>query len=216
MFSCSKYDCVTDSRVPMTMIKLRYSFAISFLLIQLAGCATATTEGPYYYLLNAQAEQADAIQLPAFNVGLGPVTLPTYLEREGILTFSDNNQLDYSSVHRWAEPLQENVLDVLNANIIRLLPNQQVIFYPWRQVDKPRYQAVINIKQFAFQAENTVTLAATWTLNDQQGEQLRAEHTRLSLPHTVLDYAGIVKAQSKLLAMLSLQIAQALAETTAS
>lgn len=192
------------------------NFVVAFALVLLAGCATSPVEGPFYYLLSAQSEQSSAIELDAFKVGLGPVDLPTYLERDGILTFSDNNQLNYSESHRWAEPLQENVLQVLQANMIRLLPNQQVVYFPWRQLDKPRYQVMVNFTQFALHAEQRVELAATWTLNDSGGEQLLVRNASFSLPITDTDYSSIVKAQSMLLSKLSAKIAQAVADESSS
>ncbi len=185
------------------------------LLVILSGCASAPIDGPSYYLLDAQAERANAIELTQFKVGLGPVELPTYLERDGILTFSNNNQLNYSENHRWAEPLQESVLEVLRENFTRLLPKQQFILFPWRQLDKPRYQVEINITQFALQADDAVVLAAVWMLHNDDGEQIVVENSQLSLPVASLDYADVVNAQSHLLSKLSVQIARALADISA-
>lgn len=200
----------------MKTLYRRRKFVVTLALLLLAGCATSPVEGPFYYLLSAQSEQSSATELDAFKVGLGPVDLPTYLERDGILTFSDNNQLNYSQSHRWAEPLQENVLAVLQANLIRLLPNQQIVYFPWRQLDKPRYQVMINFTQFALHAEQRVELAAIWTLNDGGGEQILVRNADFSLPITDSDYSSIVKAQSMLLSKLSAQIAEAVADQSSS
>ena len=55
-------------------------------------------------------------------IGVGPITVPKYLDRPQIVTRSGRNQLALGEFDRWAEPLQDNVLRVLAENLAFLIP----------------------------------------------------------------------------------------------
>ena len=136
-------------------------------IVAVTGCAATVTDGPNYYLLSATTEVGQPFDIDIDRVGLGPVSLPSHFDREGILTYNDNNQLVYAESHRWAEPLQENVLQVLRTNIVHLLPKQRIVFFPWRQQDKPKYQITINVSRFRFTTSPTGRTARDLGIYDE-------------------------------------------------
>jgi uncharacterized protein len=76
-------------------------------LIGMAGCAS--TQPSRFYVLTDLAsvesppQVTTAGQGPA--VGVGPVTLPKYLDRPQIATRAGRHELAYDEFERWAEPL---------------------------------------------------------------------------------------------------------------
>ncbi len=107
------------------------------------GCAAfePRADPSSYYILGALPE-ADfaADKNPAgvkanFSVGLGPIELPGYLDRQQIATRTSTNRLSYSETDRWAAPLAESFSRVLGQNISHLLNPAQVIQFPWQSSD---------------------------------------------------------------------------------
>lgn len=187
-----------------------HKFFCLYLILALTGCAGTTASGPYYYLLSPLAGNMEPYKMSPFTLGLGPVQLPTHLDREGIITYTNQSQLDYADNHRWAEPLRESMVQVLQTDLSQLMPQQQVIVFPWKQDSQPRYQVAITIAQFGYKEANQVILIANWALS-RRGRQLEAGNTQLVIEDVSGGYADIVDAQSQLLAMLANEIAQAIA-----
>jgi uncharacterized lipoprotein YmbA len=75
----------------------------------LGACASTPSR---FYLLNALATP-ETIPSPATSqgpvIGVGPITMPRYVDRPQIVTRVGRNQLALGEFDRWAEPLQNNV-----------------------------------------------------------------------------------------------------------
>jgi uncharacterized lipoprotein YmbA len=83
-----------------------------------------------------------------FSVGLGPIELPGYLDRQQIATRTSTNRLSYSETDRWAAPLAESFSRVLGQNISHLLNPAHMSQFPWQSTDAPDYQVKIDVLQF--------------------------------------------------------------------
>src|SRR5215472_9833670 len=60
-------------------------------------------------------------------VGLGPITLPRYLERPEVITRLSNTEFSVSANDRWGEPLEANVSRVLEQDLSGDLPNSEIV-----------------------------------------------------------------------------------------
>ena len=74
------------------------------------------------------------------SLGIGPVKLPGYLDREQLVTRVSQNRFQVSENDRWAEPLTENFIRVLMENLTALAPAARLVTYPWRAGERPQYQ----------------------------------------------------------------------------
>ena len=87
------------------------------LLLGLEACTS--TPSRFYVLSSLSASETiaatAATQGPV--IGVGPITLPKYLDRPQIVTRAGSNQLALAEFDRWAEPLQDNVARVLAENL---------------------------------------------------------------------------------------------------
>src|SRR5688572_6149535 len=73
-------------------------------LALLAACTAARPTS--FYTLGTMTEPAEAPRpKEGLVVGLGPVTLPPYLDRPDIVTREGENQMRLAELHRWVEPL---------------------------------------------------------------------------------------------------------------
>jgi uncharacterized lipoprotein YmbA len=189
-------------------------YLIAVMLSALAGCAT--TPPSRFYILdpvetNATAQPAG----PATAVGVGPVELPKYLDRPQIAVRSGANELLYNETHRWAEALQDNVTTVLAENLARLVPTDRVSVFPWGRTTKVDYQVVAEISRFDADASGNVVLSANWKLyREQDREVVTQKKTVFTETVNGTDYTDIVAAQSRALASLSREIAEAIRAAT--
>lgn len=180
-------------------------------LCLLVACATTADVGSNYYLLSSGQLNAQALELKAFKLALGPVDVPAHLDREGIASHDGQNQLNYADIHRWAEPLDDNLIKTLHANLAQLLPQQQLIDFPYRQSNRPDYQLTVDIEKFGYTNDGSVVLKARSVLLDARGRQIDSMYINLMQSQIEKDYAVIVKKMSDLLGEMAVQLANSLA-----
>lgn len=185
----------------------------------LNGCFTLGSgrgEATRYYTLSAPTLEG----LPEFSddaeplvLGLGPLRLAPYLDRPQIVTRTSAYQLHLADTAHWAEPLADNVLRTLAANLIELTGGAQILTFPWRSSQSPTHQISLRIEQFDSGPDDQARLRVFWTLRMQKGGP--PEVSRLST-YTALvsgtDPEQRVAALSDALAEFSVDLAQALAE----
>jgi len=148
---------------------------------------------------------------PGISLGVGPVTLPGYLDRQEIVVRIAQNQLILSENDRWAEPLDENVARVLSQNIAFLLRAERINAYPWPIDRKPVYQVEIEMLRFETDAEHQARLSTRWVVrNTSRKDSIRYHETRLSRPAQGRSTEASVAALSEALADLSREIAAAI------
>lgn len=176
-------------------------------LLLAAGCAGRNAP-THYYLLQAQAVPAPETS-GAPVLGVGPVTLRSYLNRNEIVTEEKSGELRLADFDHWAEPLRENVGQVLMENLGRLTGARQVLAYPWPHTRRVDVQVEVDVTRFHADAGGNVVLWARWSIF--RGETLlRAGQSNISVGGDNKDYQAIVNRQSEALAALSREIAQAI------
>src|SRR6266540_6222252 len=96
-------------------------------LIGLGACASTPSR---FYILNtlpvSEMTPATAAERGPV-IGVGPITLPKYLDRPQIVTRASRNQLTLGEFDRWAESLQENFSSVLVENLALLIPTDHIL-----------------------------------------------------------------------------------------
>jgi uncharacterized protein len=146
-------------------------------------------------------------------IGVGPVTLPRYLDRPQIVTRTRPYELQLAEFDRWAEGLDANFARVLADNLALYLPASRVVVSPWPRSTAIDYQVVIGVTHFLSQVGAESLLIADWTLLKGEGPQgLTSEKSRFSAPSGGQDFAALVAAMSQTVASLSQEIATAIRE----
>jgi len=145
-----------------------------------------------------------------FSVGIGPIELPGYLDRQQIATRTSTNRLTYSETERWAAPLAESFSRVLGQNISQLLNPAQMIQFPWQSNDAPDYQVKIEVLQFEGNSNHEAWLTAHWTVIDRNKKILISQASQLNRRAGSLSSEDSVKALSETLGDLSREIVKTL------
>lgn len=181
--------------------------AISVLTI--AGCAT--TPPPTYF----QLEEPANVQLSGVErgiaVGVGPLSLPAYLDRPHIVTRATEHRLELSDFNRWAEPLKDSMLRVIAVNLSNQLETTRVFALPRRRPVVPiEFKVEINVARFDGSLGGEVMLVARWILLGKEDQLISTKVSIIREQSGGGDYDALIKAQNRTLNTLSNEIAQAI------
>jgi uncharacterized lipoprotein YmbA len=192
------------------ILRLRAVVTLGAGLMMLAGCASQPSR---FYLLSALPSTQAAATIPGKGpaIGVGPVTLPKYLDRPQIVTRAGPYQLYFGEYDRWAESLDTNFSRALAENLSLLTPTDQVFLYPWPRGTPITYQVSIEVAHFLGQLGGESLLIANWTLFRGEGQEtLISRKSRYSTPTTGEAYEAMVAAMSQTVADISRDIATAI------
>jgi uncharacterized protein len=134
--------------------------------ILLAGCST-TSSSRFYTLTPVQPSTAGirtSVPDAAVLLGVGPVTIPDYLDRPQIVTRSSQNELHLSEFNRWAGSLQSDTARILRENLDILLAGDDVSVTSWRRGIPGVYRVSVDVSRFEVTAETLVVLKAQWAI----------------------------------------------------
>jgi hypothetical protein len=197
----------------MTFGKARFLGMAGLLL---AGC-TEATEPTRHYIIDA-AEQRGAVRQVAAQEGpvvaVAPVTMPEYLNQNGIVTRNSRNEVTRAEFHQWAGPLSEEIARTVAENLSAMLPTDRVTLSNNRRSIPIDYAVEIEIVQFEREASsNAVTLIARWTVyrGDESGV-LTMRRSRFSKAAAGSQYQDTVAAMSDAIASLSDEIATTISQ----
>jgi uncharacterized lipoprotein YmbA len=149
---------------------------------------------------------------PLCVVGVGPISLPAYLDRLQMVLRTAPDDIEVREFDQWGEPLRDGITRVVAVNVARLLPESLVVVFPWRSTEKIRYQIVVEVAQMDGPAGGNVTLDARWRVLDASGKQIAAHAVHLSEP-AGRGAATTASAMSRALGTLSRDIADWLRAT---
>lgn len=177
----------------------------------LAGCVTAPSQpAKFYWLTSLETERGQSLN-PSLIVGIGPVTLPGYIDRAQLVSQVNSNQLSVDEFNRWAGDLEQNVIDVLAENLSHRLGTDAVVAYPWGQAIVTNYQVVVDIRRFDVGDDQNVHLIAQWQLLTDDGRKLlKIKREALQKPVNATDPNAIAAAQSWALVSLGRSISSSI------
>lgn len=176
-------------------------------LLLTTGCAK-NSPPPRFYLLQPLATPGPQTDKP-LSLGVGPVTVPPYLDRPQIVTATTASRLRLAEFDRWAEPLQENMARVVSDNLTALLASDHVVKYPWSKPLTPDYQLEIEVSKFHTTTTGQCELQTQWHI--RQGQKiLILKNSSITTQAESGNYDDIVAAEGMALDRLSREIAASL------
>ena len=144
-------------------------------------------------------------------IGLGPLTLPQYLDRPDIVTRAGANQMKLGEFSQWAEPLEPLLTRIMAEDLYALTGANDVIPIPQRG-DLPLDRVIeVDFARFDATEAGEVKLDARWRVYRGDNETLVASGRSLIAEQgaAVPDYDAIVAAMSRAVGQLSAEIATA-------
>ena len=199
------------------VLKTRITFYLVLVGLGCAGCGTFSPrpDPSRFFTLTAIAQPGT---MPAegpsnsggVSLGIGPVRLPGYLDRQEIVTRVSQNRVDLSEYDRWAEPLEANFTRVLAQNLSVLLHTDRLVFFPWDLSRRPNYQVTVEVLRFESNTRGEVQLSARWEILDTNKRiPLQAGEAASTRQPTGLSTDASVAALSEAVGDLSRAVANA-------
>jgi hypothetical protein len=184
----------------------------AWLGIWLAGCAT-TPPSTFYTLEPLPAARlgsgTEVRQSPA--IGIGPVSLPTFLDRPQLVTRSGSSRLAVDELHRWGGSLLDDFPRVLGENLAYLLGTSRILL-PAAEVRYPvDFRVAVDVLRFEATVQGEAVLKVRWALLDPYTEEalLVQGHSYRSQAAST-EPAALVEAMSRALGDFSREVAAAL------
>jgi len=180
----------------------------------LAACGT--TPRTKFYTLSAEIPQATlpAITAERVIVGIGPVEVAAYLERNQIVTRRGKTRLNLTELDHWAEPIEGNIANILATNLSRLLPATHPIARPWSDADA-KFHVLLKITRFDSNPGGEVQLKANWGIQRDRTHKIAIiRDTTITQSSLGEGYDAITRNMSLALATLSEEIALELGKMT--
>ena len=184
--------------------------------VMLVGCLGSSKTPPTrYYTLNSpfktdtQTSAAAHQEDPA--IAVGPVRVPRYLNRQEILTRSGRNEFQIAELHKWAEPLEENLARVIAENLSSLVPTDRITRFPWKRSVEVEFQVTLEVVQFDTDIKGNSTLIVRWQILKRDGKTvLMSKKSHYSAKVSGEGYDARVATMNQTVEDLSREIAEAI------
>ena len=179
----------------------------------LGGCLGGTSApARFYALAPVVTPLSGGPAKPGPSLGIGPVTLPAYLDRPQIVTRQGPEELSLAEFERWSEPLKTGVPRVLADNLAVLLRTDRISLFPWAKAPAGQIQIAVDVTRFERVGGKEVALNARWRLLTSDGTELVARQAAIAEATGGEGYDAIAAAMSRALGALSRDVAAAVCE----
>jgi uncharacterized lipoprotein YmbA len=184
--------------------------------VALAGCTLlAPRPDPSRFYTLAARLDGGAAREAGSSVVVGPVTFPTYLDRNEVAVRVSPSELKYAIAERWAEPLVQNFTRVLVEDLGAALGSDRVVALTANPGVTADFAIEVVVLRFEATADGRAQLTARWALRDQQRKIVRIRQSQHERQATVATVEGGVNALSAALADLADEMAAAVREVRA-
>ncbi len=194
-------------------VRHRHIFPIVLVALTfLVGCGQTETSRLYTLSSIAEVEPMTTAS-DRVSVGVGPVTLPQYLDRPQIVVRQSPNRLELSEFDRWAEPLSNTVPRVVSANLAHLLDTERVYVLPQIRRRQTDFDVALDISRFEPSTTGPASLVVRWEIfTDDDGPPVDEGKIVAERGSAVAgDYEAMAASLSALLAELSEVLASRIA-----
>lgn len=196
------------------MIPKKLSFpALAAAIAGLLLAACAETQPSRFYTLSSLSDAGAAAPSAASSqlaVGVGPISLPNYLDRPEMVRRATPNEFQLAQFDRWGEPLGDVFPRVMAENLSVLLVTDRVFLLPRRRDTTLDYQVEVQVTRFDADVGGPAVLGARWEIFDNDGKSLVVDRSTFTETVGGEDYGAVATAMSRTVAALSREIASAI------
>lgn len=151
--------------------------------------------------------------LQGATLGVGPIHLPGYLDRSGMVTRIGVHELDVSHENWWGGNLEKQIAESLSGNLTALLGPDRTLQYPWALSDPPDFAVEVTFLTFEANSQGYAEVDARWRVRAlaHPDRQIVLGSVQRE-PLESLDGASVAEALSQALEALSREIAASVRE----
>lgn len=183
------------------------------LLAVFSGCRSLSLPVTYYTLspLAASSAKTAVNDHVAVTIGILPVELPGYANRTQMVIRKGPNQLEISSLHRWADYPDRLVQQIIAENLQVLVPHAHIVTSPWPVGLKPDITIAFKFGELIATTEKQVLLNGMWSIAGLDSmSAAKLYQVNLVEPIRRAGFDKLAAAHSHVLAILCRQVAESL------
>ena len=150
----------------------RYAlYTLMAFVVLMAACSRSTPTN--YYLLESRLTPVSAESLPGKSLRVAPVTVPEYLDRDGIVSrVGESTQLVVAQFHSWAEPLSHGVRRVTREVLTRPMLDNGINVLPAGDESTADYVLYLDVQRLDGNFDQQAVLDVRWTLRSKYNDVL--------------------------------------------
>jgi uncharacterized protein len=175
------------------------------------GCASLFGESPpiaYYTLTPTSFSESTRLLTDNSIIAVQTVRLPEYLNQKGIVSRTEDNELDVAANSQWAGALDDNITKVIVADLSKLLGTTRILAYPVSAALPVDRVVQVDVSRFEAGSGGNVELSAQWIIFSDGGRRyMQMAGGNYSAPAGNGDFRSIAAAMSRALGDLSRDIA---------
>lgn len=178
--------------------------------VVLAACATsAPTEHDFTLSVEAPAQAMQ--EMPNVSIAVTAARVPEMYDRPQLVVRASDNRVRLLEQERWAEPLKSAIPRVVAADLGRLLGTARTTAYPAAESRDTGYRVTLDVQRFDATPGQGADLDIAWRVHGLPDGPAREGRTTA---HEAAggEYEALVAAQSRALATVSRDVAQAIAQ----
>ncbi|HZZ92328.1 MAG TPA: PqiC family protein [Usitatibacter sp.] len=180
----------------------------------LGACATASAP-EQDYTLSVETSASPVRSLPDVSIAVGAARIPEMYDRPQLVVRASENRVRLLEQQRWAEPLKSGIPRVVAADLGRLLGTTHTTSYPTAEASDTGYRVALEVQRFDATPGQGVDVDIAWRIHRLPGGPVRDGRTSTHEAASG-EYEALVAAQSRALATVSRDIAQAIAASQGS
>jgi len=181
----------------------------------ISSCLGKTPPAAFYTLSSLPQEASSGSISKDIAIAIGPVSIPSELDRSEIITRGPENHIGIADYHRWVGPLHDRITSVMTTNLSTLLGTDRIAAREHENLFPFTHFIVFSIHQFDGRLQvdgrlqGEVTLDVTWSIRKRGSpDPIFVKRTVINQSVLSPNYNGLVSAQSMALSELSKQVAQ--------
>jgi len=167
-----------------------------------------------YYGLVPMSSDTTQDPVDAAILGIGPLSMPDYLNRSQIVTRGVGTEMQVDEFSRWAEPLGPALHRIVSTNVDNLLDGVVVVAFPHDSVVRTRvnYRLLGEVSRFEADRSGRVALDVLWSITEVGADLVVPPHRARYETQAVKDRdpAAISEAMNDALLLFSRDIANRL------
>ena len=180
----------------------------------LAACSGSTPTR--FYMLSSVADPAPlgaSSTVSTLVIALGPVSVPSYVDRPQIVTRESANAVQLGTFDHWAGALEDMIPRVLAEDLAARLPGDRIVSFPRAVAPTFDYRVAVDLGRFDVNSEGEAVIAASWQIyGPADRKALTIRETTIQTQAMGQSYEQRVAALSRGLGDLSNAIAQDVAQ----
>ena len=187
------------------MIISRTLFAC-FTTLLLLGCSSSPKT--HYYTFNTPPDTRTAATGPL--ILIGPVTLPDLVDRPQLVLRSNDNQVEISDTHRWAQSLKGEIARALAANLALEADTPRAYLLSQATGEEADLRIAVDILRFESAPGSHAAIEAQWSVRQKGINKPIIARSVVRENVEGKSHEALVAAHSRAIAKLSREIAMTL------